>query len=123
MTCQSNGMTATITPVIPPSRKISRKPRQNSIGVVSTTLPFHMVAIHAKNWTPLGITMIRLAAEKKAIASAGIPVANMWWTHTPKEMKAIATSEVATQMYPLKGRREKTLIIVETMPVAGTNRM
>src|SRR5947209_1030562 len=116
-------MTATITPVMPPSRKINRKPRQNSIGVVSATLPFHIVAIHAKNWMPLGITMIKLAAEKKDMASAGMPVANMWWTQTPNEMNAMATSEVATQMYPASARREKTLIIVDTMPVAGTNRM
>ena len=88
MTCQSNGSTATITPVIPPSRKISRNPIAKSIGVVKRTTPFHIVAIHAKNCTPLGIVMMRLAAEKNDSASAGIPVANMWWTHTPKLMNA-----------------------------------
>ena len=88
MTCQSNGITATITPVIPPSRKISRKPIENSIGVVNRTTPFHIVAIHTKNCTPLGIVMMRLAAEKNDSASAGIPVANMWWTQTPKLMNA-----------------------------------
>ena len=97
MTCQSNGRTATITPVIPPSRKISRKPSANSIGVVSRTLPFHIVAIHAKNWMPLGIAITRLAAEKNAIASTGSPVANMWCTHTPKLMKPIATSAMTIQ--------------------------
>ena len=34
MTCQLNGMTASIAPVMPPSRKISKKPMPNNIGVV-----------------------------------------------------------------------------------------
>ena len=36
-------------------------------------MPCHIVAIHAKNWTPLGIAMTRLAAEKNDIASGGHP--------------------------------------------------
>ena len=68
----------------------------NIIGVVNWTRPFHMVAIHAKNWTPLGKTMIRLTAEKNDMAWTGMPVANMWCTHTPKLMKATAISAVAT---------------------------
>ena len=75
---------------------MSRKPTANSIGVVSRTAPFHMVAIHAKNWTPLGMAMIRLTAEKKAMARAGMPVANMWCTHTPKLMNPMVTSDAAT---------------------------
>ena len=86
-----------MTPVIPPSRKISRKPTVNSIGTVSSTLPFHIVTIHAKNCTPLGMVMRRLTAEKKASANGGSPVANMWCTHTPKLMNPTATSDVAIQ--------------------------
>jgi len=82
-----------MTPLMPPIRKISMKPSAKSMGVSSFTLPRHIVAIHAKNWMPLGMTMTRLAAEKNDIASTGIPVANMWCTHTPKLMKPIATSE------------------------------
>ena len=81
---------------MPPSRKISRKPIANSIAVEKCTTPFHMVAIHAKNWTPLGNVMMRLAAEKNDNARAGMPVANMWCTHTPKLMNATVTSAVAT---------------------------
>ena len=67
------------------------KPIENSIGVFQRTGDPHMVAIHAKNWMPLGMAMIRLTAEKNDRASTGRPVANMWWIHTPKLMKAMAT--------------------------------
>ena len=60
-------------------------------------MPFHIVTIQAKNCTPLGIVMSRLTAEKNASASGGRPVANMWWTHTPKLMKPIDTSDVTIQ--------------------------
>ena len=69
---------------------------QNSIAVVQRTLPRQRVAIQEKNCTPEGTAMSRLTAEKNAIASAGKPVVNMWWTHTPKLMKAMAASDVAT---------------------------
>src|SRR4051794_38449307 len=102
---------------------MSRNPSANSMGVENFTTPFHIVAIHAKNWTPLGIVMMRLAAEKNDIESGGMPVANMWWTHTPKLMKAIVTSAVTTQRYPLSRCRANTGMIIEIMPVAGTNKM
>ena len=70
----------------------------NSIGVVKRTRPRHMVAIHAKNCTPLGTAINRLTPENIAMACTGNPVANMWCTHTPKLMKAMATSAVAIQM-------------------------
>jgi hypothetical protein len=41
-----------------------------SIAVLKRTTPCHMVAIHAKNWTPLGSVMMRLATEKNDSASA-----------------------------------------------------
>ena len=52
-----------------------------------------------------------------------MPVANMWWTHTPKLMKAVATKAVTTQMYPEIRCRENTGMIIEIIPVAGTKRM
>ena len=123
MTCQSNGNTATITPVMPPRRKSSRKPSENSIGVSRRTRPSHIVAIQQKNCTPLGMAMMRLAAEKNDIASTGTPVANMWCTHTPKLMKPIATSDAATQKYPASGRRANTGMIWLMMANAGMARM
>ncbi len=67
--------------------------------------------------------MMRLTAENSPKPSTGRPVANMWWTHTPKLMKPMASSARTIQRYPASGRREKTGITVDTIPVAGTNRM
>ena len=38
--------------------------------------------------------MTWLAAENSPIASVGNPVANMWCTHTPKLMNAMATMAI-----------------------------
>src|SRR5256885_10486493 len=53
--------------------------------------PLHRVAIQQKICTPVGMTIIRLAAVKKLVPSCGMPVANMWWTHTLNPMKAVMT--------------------------------
>ena len=49
-----------------------------------------MVAIHENTWIPDGIATAMLAAEKKPRLSAGMPVVNMWWTHSPKLKKPVA---------------------------------
>jgi len=72
-------------------------PSTNSIGVRSTGLPAHMVASQAKIWTPDGMTMRKLVSEMNPRPIVGSPVANMWWTHTPKPSRAIAIS--ARTMY------------------------
>ena len=76
-TCQSNGTTATIAPVIPPSTKITTKPTMNRIGVFIGGRRPHSEAIHAKICTALAIATIKLAAAKKCIDNAGNPVAYM----------------------------------------------
>ena len=53
-----------------------------------TSLPFHRVASQQKNWMPVGMTIIMLAAVKKLMLSCGRPVANMWCTQTPNPMNA-----------------------------------
>ena len=87
---------ATITPVRPPSVKMNRKPMTKSDGVVSFIRPDAMVAIQAKTWMPLGTATAVLAAEKKLRDIFGRPVANMWWTHRPKERKPVAISASTT---------------------------
>ena len=62
----------------------------NRNGVLKTGLPARMVATQEKICTPLGMVISRLAAEKKARVRLGRPVANMWWTHTPNPMMAVA---------------------------------
>ncbi len=58
MTWKSSGGLASSTPVRPPSRKVTRKPIANSIGVSNVSWPFHIVPIQLKNLIPVG-TAIR----------------------------------------------------------------
>ena len=57
--------------------------------------PDQMVAIQLKICTPLGIAIIMLAAVKKLVPISGSPAANIWWTHSPNAMNAVATSATA----------------------------
>ncbi len=50
-----------------------------------------MVASHPTNSTPAGMAMSMLAAAKKLRTSGGSPTANMWWAHSPKDRKPMAT--------------------------------
>ena len=55
-----------------------------------TARPVQTVAIQQKICVAVGTTIIMLAAVKKLWPNWGSPVANMWCTHTPKPMKAVA---------------------------------
>jgi hypothetical protein len=64
-----------------------------------------------------------LAAEKNASAMCGMPVVNMWWTHSPKLRKrARSTARRSTCSRPA-GVRANTGRTVETMPAAGRKMM
>ena len=51
---------ASITPVNPPNRNVTRNPQANSIGVWKLICPFHMVPIQLKNFSPVGIAIKKL---------------------------------------------------------------
>ena len=70
----------------------------NSMGTRSTGRPSHRVAIQAKTWIPVGMAMAALAAEKKPSDSSGSPVANMWWTQSPKERKPTDSADSTSQV-------------------------
>ena len=91
-----SGTAASITPVRPPQTKIAKKPSIHSIGVFTAIRPDHIVAIQQKICMPVGIAIMMLAAVKKLSPSCGRPVANMWWTHRPKPMNAVETSDSTT---------------------------
>ena len=82
----------------PPSRRSARRSRRwrrsrgsrASAGAVCGR-PFHSVPIQAKTCTPVGTATSVEAAEKKASAMCGMPVANMWCTQRPKLRNASAT--------------------------------
>ena len=67
----------------PAQREDHQEAETNSEGVVKRRRPDAKVAIQANTWMPLGIATAMLAAEKKLSDSAGMPVVNMWWTHSP----------------------------------------
>jgi hypothetical protein len=54
------------------------------------------VANAEKIWMPLGMPMSMLAIVKTLRPRMGRPVVNMWWTHSPKLMMPMATSEMTS---------------------------
>src|ERR1051325_4088979 len=85
---KSSGGEAIRTPLMPPSRKVTRKPQDQSIGVSKESDPRHMVPIQLKNFTPVGTAMRNDISEKNGSSTA--PVANMWCAHTTDESMVIA---------------------------------
>ena len=73
---------------------MATKPMTNSSGVWKRGRPRHSDASQQKIWMPDGMAMTMLAAVKYSRPSAGSPVANMWWTQSPKPMKPVATSDI-----------------------------
>ena len=65
-------------------------PTAKSIGVVKFNDPPHIVAVQLRIFTPVGMAISIVAAEKAAIGVGPRPVVNMWWTQTPKPRKAMA---------------------------------
>ena len=69
---------------------------KNSEAVLMISRPVQMVAVQANTATALGMVMMIEAPLKKARAMLGRPVANMWWTQTPKPSAMVATVDSAT---------------------------
>ena len=75
------------SPVRPPMPNIGRNARANSIGVLKRIDPPHSEMISAVRITTDGIEMIIVVVWKKAEITGPMPVMNMWWAHTMKDMK------------------------------------
>ncbi len=89
------GMTASITPEIPPSVNIVRKPSANSIGVSRCSTPRHSVASHEKILMPVGTAMIAVVIIIGTRIQSCMPETNMWCAQTVKPSTTIASSEKA----------------------------
>src|ERR1700716_1599130 len=87
VTWKSSGGLASSTPERPPSRNVTRKPTENSIGVSNVNWPFHIVPIQLKNLIPVGTAIRNVMNEKKGSSTA--PVANMWCAHTVNDRPVI----------------------------------
>src|ERR1700755_526899 len=83
------GGLASRTPDRPPSRKVTRKPTENSIGVSKLSWPFHIVPIQLTNLMPVGTAMRNVMKEKNGSSTA--PVAYMWCAHTATDRASMAS--------------------------------
>src|SRR6185312_426861 len=86
-TAKSIGGEASMTPVRPPKRNVTRKPTDHSSGVSKLSEPRHIVPTQLKNFTPVG-TAIRYVMNAKN-GSMTAPVVNMWCAHTVTDRPAI----------------------------------
>ena len=75
---------------------MATKPMANSMAVLNSRRPPHMVAIQLKIFTPVGMAISMVDAEKTESAMGPRPVANMWWAHTPHPTIPIRMPEYTT---------------------------
>ncbi len=75
---------------------IAMNPMAKSIGVVNCRRPPHMVAIQLKIFTPVGMAMSIVVAEKTESAMGPSPTWNMWCAHTPHPRMAMSSPEYTT---------------------------
>jgi hypothetical protein len=76
---------------MPPMVNIARNATENSMLVVKRMLPPHMVPSQLKILIPVGMPMSIVDSAKKLSAMGPIPVANMWWLHTPHPSQPMST--------------------------------
>ena len=90
-----SGTMASITPEIPPSVNIVRKPTAHSIGVSRCSTPRHSVASHEKILMPVGTAMIAVVIIIGMRIQLCMPETNMWCAQTVKPSSTMANSEKA----------------------------
>ena len=90
-----SGTIASITPEMPPSVNIVRKPSAHSIGVSRCSTPRHSVASQEKILMPVGTAMIAVVTIIGIRIQLCMPETNMWCAQTVKPSSTIASSEKA----------------------------
>ena len=65
-------------PVMPANTKLTRPPRQNSIGVVSCSLPRQMVPSQANTLTPVGTAINIVVNMNRFRIHSGTPLGKKW---------------------------------------------
>src|SRR5437764_15046059 len=94
-TWMSNGMTASMIPLIPPSVNIVMKPSANSMGVVKWITPLHNVASQEKILMPVGTAISMVVIIIGTRSHGNMPDTNMWCAQTVKPSTTMAMSEHA----------------------------
>src|SRR3979409_1541078 len=108
-----------MTPGRPAAKNWKRKAMQNSMGVLNSIFPPHMVASQLKILMPVGTAMAMVESTKKVFAFAFMPTVNMWWAHTLMAMNAMQTVAATITGYRKIAFREKTGMISEANANAG----
>ncbi len=86
--------------------------------------PHHIVPMKHMMITPEGMAIMKLAAVNSDVARIGMPVAYMWWTHSPNDRMPIATSGGDVRaVRPASRRRAATVMIAAAIPTAGMSWM
>src|SRR5512142_960741 len=109
-------------PERPPSRKTTMAPSTNSIGVGVEIFPFQIVAIHEKNFTPVGTATSRVLYMNGTWRYWFMPEANMWCAHTRKPTSAMPSDDIATHRYPYSGFRTNGGSSSEITPRPGSTK-
>jgi hypothetical protein len=122
-TCQSNGTTATITPVMPPSTKMKRKPSTNSSGVANPAGAPHSVAIQAKTWMPAGDGDHQAGGGEEAHRQLRQAGGEHVVHPQPEADEAGEHDRHHDQQCSHDRPRAKVGTTIDTMPVAGRNMM
>src|SRR5215207_4835065 len=94
-TWMSNGTTASMMPLMPPSVNIVMNPSAKSMGVRRWMTPRQSVASHEKILMPVGTAMSIVVIIMGTRSQENIPDTNMWWAQTVNPRITIATSEKA----------------------------
>src|SRR5918994_4965215 len=116
LTWMVSGTMASITPEMPPSVNMVRKPSANSIGVSRWITPRHSVASQEKILMPVGTAMIAVVTIIGMRIQLCMPDTNMWCAHTVNPSKTIAKRENAIMRYPKMGFLAFTERISEMIP-------
>src|SRR6201993_4359299 len=109
-------------PVRPAIKNWKRKAMQNSIGVLNSIFPPHMVASQLKILIPVGTATAIVDKTKKVLAFELIPTVNMWWAHTLSLTKPMATVAATITGYPKIAFRENTGMTSQAIANAGITR-
>src|SRR5215471_21335314 len=109
-------------PVSPATRNWNRNATQNSMGVLNSIFPPHMVASQLKILIPVGTPTAIVDKAKKALAFEVMPTVNMWWAHTLMLMNPIPTVAATMMGYPKIAFRENTGMTSEATANAGMTR-
>src|SRR5271165_6660091 len=115
------GGDASMMPVMPPNRNMTRKPTVYSIGGSKVSWPRHMVPTQLKNFTPVGTAIRNVMNEKNGSSTA--PVVNMWGAHSVLDRPSSLIVAAVIVLYALPFFGIATEIIPVAMPKKGSARM